>query len=70
MVVMGAGQIILTRVGSSQVSHLWFGFEFVNFFLKMSNFFLSGQKNKISSGWVKKYLGQRQVSLLFTAGQK
>jgi len=21
-------------------------------------------------GWVKKYLGQRQVSLLFTAGQK
>jgi len=35
----------------------------------LSTFFPSGQK-KISSGRVKKYPGQSQVSLLFTAGQK
>jgi len=54
-VVMGPGQKILTRVGSifcgtGRVSHLWFGFEFGKFPLKMSNFFLSGQKNLFGSG--------------------
>jgi len=41
------------------VSHLWFGFEFGKFALKMSNFsifFALGQK-KISSSQVKKYPG-------------
>jgi len=27
-------------------------------------------KKKISSGWVKKYLGQRRADLLFTVGKK
>jgi len=42
-VVMSLGQKFLTRVGSNfcgsgRVSHLWFGFEFQKFPLKMSNF--------------------------------
>jgi len=41
------------------------GFGFGKFILKIP----SGQK-KFSSDWVKKHPGQRQVSLLFTAGQK
>jgi len=51
--------------GSDRVSHLWFGFEFGKFPLKMSIFLIF-----FSLGRVKKYLGQRQVGLLFTAGQK
>jgi len=47
------------------ISYLWFGFEFGKFF----NFFDFGSK-KISSGWVEKYPGQRQVGHLITAGQK
>jgi len=42
------------------------GFE--KFLLKIPNFFPSDKK--ISSGHVKKYLGQRRVGLLFTASQK
>jgi len=52
---MGPGQKFLTQVGSDRVSHLWFGFEFVKFPLKMSNFsifFPSGQQ-EISLGRVK-----------------
>jgi len=33
-------------------------------------FFPIGSSKNPSSGWVKRYLGQRQVRLLFTAGQK
>jgi len=69
---VGSGQFFVARVGSGQVSHLWFGLEFGKFPLKTSNFsffFPSGQK-KIASGQVGKYPGQSRVGLLFTAGQK
>jgi len=55
-----------------RVSHLLFGFEFGKFPLKnvkIFNFFPLIKK-KISSGWVKKYLGRRQGELLFTERQK
>jgi len=60
--VMGPGQKFLTRVGSSQVSHLWFGFGFGIFPLKSHLRFGSGIgkfpiKNQIFqffSLWVKK----------------
>jgi len=61
------GQIFVARV-----SYLWFGYGFGKFPLKMSNFSIfcpSGQKNVIGVG-LKKYPGQSQVSLLFTAVQK
>jgi len=74
----GTWSKFLTRVGSCKffvawVSHLWFGFglgleKFPLKFQKLQ--FFSLQIKKISSGRVKKYLGQRQVGLLFTAGQK
>jgi len=57
---------------SGRVSHLWFGFNWVR---KISpktskiSIFSLGVK-KVSSGQVKKYPGQRQVGLLFIAGQK
>jgi len=57
---MGPGQKILTRVGSNflalglgRVSHLWFGYGFGKFPLKMSNFSSfcpSGQKKVIGLG--------------------
>jgi len=56
--------------GSGPVSHLWFIWVWIwkispkN--VKFFNFFPFGSK-KISSGRVKKYPGQRQVGLLFTA---
>jgi len=43
---MGPGQFFVARVGSA----IWFGSEFGKFPLKMSNFFLSGQKNLFGSG--------------------
>jgi len=60
-------QFFVARVGSGRVSHLWFGFEFGKFPLKMSN---SGRKvpgseagrpliycgSKVSSGWVRGHL--------------
>jgi len=65
-VVMGPGQYFLTpgRVGSifccsnqvGSASHLWCGFGFGKFPLKITNF-------QISLGWVKKCPGQRRVSL-------
>jgi len=72
-VVMGPGQKFLAQVrpgqffcGSGRVSHLWLGFEFGKFPLKMSNFsisFPSDQKNIFGSG-------RRRAGLLFTAGLK
>jgi len=66
--VMGLGQIFLTRVRSAIYG---LGLNLENFPWKHQffNFFPFGSK-KISSGQVKKYLRRRQVSLLFTAGQK
>jgi len=58
-------------MGPGRVGHLWFGFGFGKFSLKMSNFSIfSLRVKKISLGWVKKYPGQRHVGLLFSAGQK
>jgi len=55
----------------TQVETAIFGFGFGKFLLKLSNFAIfSLMIKKISSGWVKKYPGQRRVGLLFTAGQK
>jgi len=34
---VGSGQFFVAWVGSSRVSHLWSGFEFEKFALKMSN---------------------------------
>jgi len=62
--VMGPGQKFLTRVGSifcgvGRVSHLWFGFEFGKFPLKLSNFSIFSLRVKKSlrvgskSTWVK-----------------
>jgi len=45
--MMGQGQRFLTLIGSGLVSHLWLGFEFGKFPLKISNFSIfypSGQK--------------------------
>jgi len=56
------------QIGSGQP---WLEFGFGKFPLKMSNisiFPLGSKKNFL--GQVKKYLGQRQVGFLFTAGQK
>jgi len=51
--------------GLGRVTLLWFEFWFGKFPLKMSNFSIL-----FLSSLVKKYLGQRRVGLLFTAGQK
>jgi len=55
-----------------QVSNPLFEFEFGKYPKKTSNFsnFFPSDQKKISSGWVKKYPGQKQVNLLFIAGQK
>jgi len=76
---MGLGKKFLTLVGSEQffVAQVGLGQPFMVWVwvwkispqnIKFFNFFPFGQK--ISSGCVKKYLGQRRVSLLFTKGQK
>jgi len=72
---MGPGQKFLTWLGSGHFLWLGLGQPLMVWVRKISpknvkffNFFPSGQK--ISSGRVKKYQGQRRVSLLFTAGQK
>jgi len=62
---MGLGQKNLARFRAGQVRSATSGFG--KFPTKIPNFFL--RFKKISSDWVKKYLGQRQVSPLFTAGQ-
>jgi len=51
--IFDLGQVGSIFCGSGRVSHLWFGFEFQKFPLKMSNFsifFPSGQKNCFGSG--------------------
>jgi len=60
------GQFFVARVGSGQPSVVWVW----KISPKNVNFFSFGDQKKISSGQVKKYPGQRWVSLLFTAGQK
>jgi len=51
--------------------HCWFWFGFGKFPLEITNFSIFSLRfKKISSGQVKKYLGQKWVGLLFTAGQK
>jgi len=52
------GQFFVAQVGSAI-----YGLGLENSPLKMLNF-------PVFSGWVKKYLGQRRVGLLFTTGQK
>jgi len=67
------GQVgsIFLLLGSGQVSHLWFESGIGKFPLKVPNFsILPFGSKKISSGWVKKYPGQRRIGVLFTAGQK
>jgi len=56
------------RLGSGRVSHPWLGFGFGTPPLKCQVFPFGS--NQISSGRVKKYLCQRWVMVLFTAGQK
>jgi len=46
-IVMGPGQKILC-LGSGRVSHLWFGFKFGKFPLKMSNFSIFSLRVKIN----------------------
>jgi len=63
---VGSGQIFVAQVGSDHPFLGWI----LKIFPKVPNFSIicpSGQK--ISSGWVKKYLDQSWVGLLFTAGQ-
>jgi len=65
---MGPGQKILTQVRSAIYG---LGLNLENFSKKHQIFqFFSFGSKKISSGWVGKYLRQRQVGHLFTAGQK
>jgi len=66
---MGPGHFFVAPVGSSLVSHLYLWKFFPKKIAKFFNFFLF-QVKKISSGQVKKYLGQRQAGPVFTAGQK
>jgi len=68
--MIGPGQKILTWVGLGQPSMAWgWGWKISPKNIKFLNFFPSRIK-KISSGWVKKYPGQRRIGLLFTVDQK
>jgi len=63
----GSRQSFVARIGSA-VFGLGSGLE--NFPLKSQIFqFFSVRVKKIALGWVKKYPGQRQVSLLFATGR-
>jgi len=64
---VGSGQFFVAQVGSGQPFMVWV-WKISPKTVKFSIFFLS-EKN-ISSDRVKKYLGQRKVGLLITAGQK
>jgi len=69
--IFDPGWVSFLWLGSGWVSHLWFGLEFGKFPLKCQIFqFFSLWVKKNLFGRVKKYPGQRQVSLLFAAGQK
>jgi len=68
---MGPGQKFLTQsgrvnfllLGSGRVSHLWFGFEFRKFPLKMSNLFGSDRKVPGSKvGWPLIYCRSKEGS--------
>jgi len=70
--VICLGQKFVTWVGSGQffVARVWVRIWKISpNNVKFFNFF-SLRFKKISSGWVKKYPDGRQVTLLFTAGQK
>jgi len=59
------------QVGSGQFFNIWVGLGLENFHPKPPIFqFFPFESKKISLVWVKKYPGQGQVGLLFTAGQK
>jgi len=62
------GQFFTARVESGQPSLVWVW----KISHKIPNFpiFSLRVKKEIASGWVKKYLSQRRVNLLFTAVQK
>jgi len=65
-----SGQFFVARVGSGQLFMVWaWIWKISPKNVKFFNFFPFGSK-KISSGRVRKYPGQRQVGLLFIAGQK
>jgi len=65
---VSSGQFFVARVGSGRVSHLWFGFGFGKFPLKMSNFsifFPSGPKKYLqvrSTGQLHFYWGSKVSS--------
>jgi len=61
---------MLGKQATDWAYHLWFGFGFGKFPLKITNFSIFSLRiKKFSLGRVKKY-GQRRVSLLFSPGQK
>jgi len=62
------GQFFVTRVSLGQPSLVWV-WKISPKNIKFFNFFAFGSK-RISSGQVKKYLGQSRVGFLFTVGQK
>jgi len=67
--IFDSGRVGSTFCCSGRVSHIWF--EFGKFLLRIPripNF--SNANKKISLGQFKKYLCQRPVCLLFSAGQK
>jgi len=71
LLVMGLDQKFLTLAGLANFFYCssWSAFSGLGKFThKIFNFFLSGQK--ISLGWIKKYLGQSQVGPLITVEQK
>jgi len=69
--IFDPGQVRSIFCGSGWVSHLLFGSGFGKFPPRNPKFFnFSLRVKKISLGRVKKCPGQRQVSLLFTLGQK
>jgi len=68
---VGSDQIFVAQVGSGWVSHLWFGYGFGKFPLKMSNisiFSPLGKKNVIRSG--QKVLGSEPGRPLIYCGSK
>jgi len=77
---MGLGQNFFTRFRPGQFfcGSGWVGSAIYGLGLNLENFpyecqifqFFPFRSKRISLGWVKKYPGQRQVSLLFAASQK
>jgi len=68
---IGLGQFFVAQVGSGRVGSAIYGLGLnLEISPKKPQFFYPTGPKKISWSWVKKYPGQRQVGLLFTAGQK